>query len=551
MSAPTVGEKERSLINKELDGAAEGQMEAADAKICASQPSTPIIIVTGRPFHEYADETKTALEKWNQLAHTPKLYRRSGKLVTLVDKAGRMIIEQIELDELRLMLSRAANYHKAVRDGYVLVTAPPILVSSVMSRRDLEVPELAGVVESPVLRSDGSILQEPGYDGDTHLFYHPAAGLGTLALPEHPTATELEAALQLVDEAITDFPFEDSASKANAIAMLLTALARPAIDGCVPMAVISGTNPGVGKGLLASVASMIATGAAASVETVPATDEEFRKKITSQLRTGRAFIVWDNVRGTVQSTALEAVLTGRFWSDRLLGTNDVVEVQQKATWIMTGKNVSLGTDIARRCYQIRLVSPQSRPWQQDDFKHPRLLEWVTNNRAELLGALLTLAAAWFDIGRPEAHIKPLGSFEEWSRVIGGMLENAGVEGFLDNLEDMYASTTEEERQWEEFLAAIKKHSHGNSFTIAELAKALPGSVEVPANAIQSALPEAFLSTSDPRQRLGKAFSSRVGTKYGPDALYLERDGQDSHSKAARWRVRAGKEEKQLAAVKAA
>jgi hypothetical protein len=317
------------------------------------------------------------------------------------------------------------------------------------------------------------------------------------------------------------------------------------------MAVISGTNPGTGKGLLSSVASLIATGTAASVETVPATDEEFRKKITSQLRTGRAFIVWDNVRGTVQSTALEAVLTGRFWSDRLLGTNDVVEVQQKATWIMTGNNVSLGTDIARRCYQIRLVAPESTPWLKCNFKHSSLLEWVANNRAQLLGALLTLAAAWFDSGEPEAHIKPLGSFEEWNRVLGGILEHAGVEGFLSNLEDMYTATTEEDRQWTLFLSAIRKHFHGNSFTIAELAKEFPGSVEVPANAIQSALPEAFLSTSDPRQRLGKAFSSRVGTKYGPDALYLERDGQDSHSKAARWRVRAGKEEKQLAAVKAA
>jgi hypothetical protein len=497
----------------------------------------PAIVVTGRPFRFYAEEAAQALTAHND---PPTLYRRSGRMVKVTDDdAGRPTIQFVGRDELCLLLSHAADFYRATGLCQVHVAPPQTVVNSVLTRRDLSLPVLVGITECPVLRRDGTVLQTPGYDETTRLLYRPAPGLELPSVSLDPSAHEVHNAVALLEEAIGDFPFEDQASKANAIALLLTAPVRSAVEQLVPMAVISATNPGAGKGLLANIAAVIATGSEAAVEGAPSADEEFRKKITALLRAGRQFIVWDNVRGTLQSTALEAVLTACNWSDRLLGTNENLCFPQRSTWVATGNNISLGTDLARRCYQIRFISSESRPWEREDFKHPELLCWVAQHRGELLAALLTLSRAWFAAGCPEAHLKAFGSFEQWSQVVGGILENAGIQGFLGNRNQMLADTDEEDQQWSLFLAALKRHFRGKSFTIAQLVQATTGHAESKAKSIADTLPAAFLDTKHGRQHqlLGKAFSSRLKTKYGPAGLYLDRDGNDSHTKAARWCVR--------------
>ena len=48
-------------------------------------------------------------------------------------------------------------------------------------------------------------------------------------------------------------------------------------------------------------------------------------------------------------------------------------------------------------------------------------------------AALTLIRAWIAAGRPKGK-KTLGKFEGWAEVMGGILQVAGVPGFLDQLE---------------------------------------------------------------------------------------------------------------------
>jgi hypothetical protein len=58
---------------------------------------------------------------------------------------------------------------------------------------------------------------------------------------------------------------------------------------------------------------------------------------------------------------------------------------------------------------------------------------VTDHRGDLIAALLVLARYWFLNGRPKPKkVRSLGSFETWCNVVGGILELAGVEGFLGN-----------------------------------------------------------------------------------------------------------------------
>jgi len=98
----------------------------------------------------------------------------------------------------------------------------------------------------------------------------------------------------------------------------------------------------------------------------------------------------------------------------------------------------LSSEIARRTVRIRLDSLTDRPWLRRDFRHPDLREWAITHRPQIVWSALTLIAAWLAEGQSTRTDAPrLGMFENWSRVIGGILDTAGIPGFLANLEELY------------------------------------------------------------------------------------------------------------------
>src|ERR1022692_1284527 len=136
------------------------------------------------------------------------------------------------------------------------------------------------------------------------------------------------------------------------------------------------------------------------------------------------------------------------------GANRTGDSPRADIFTVTGNNLVLGGDLPRRCYWIRVDAQLSEPWRDRTFKHPKLTAWVLDNRGQLLSAILTLARAWSVAGQPSAAIPVLGSFEEWCRIIGGILDFAGIEGFLANLDELYKQSDPFMAAWEAFLAGL-------------------------------------------------------------------------------------------------
>ncbi|GAI88760.1 unnamed protein product, partial [marine sediment metagenome] len=79
---------------------------------------------------------------------------------------------------------------------------------------------------------------------------------------------------------------------------------------------------------------------------------------------------------------------------------------------------------------------------------------MKENRGKLLGAILTMARAWVEAGKPTPKGLPtLGGYEDWVNTIGGILAHGGFTDFLGNLDFMYQQADVETPQWEEFFAA--------------------------------------------------------------------------------------------------
>lgn len=514
------------------------------------------ICITDRQLREVVDDSLLALTQHNT---PPATFLRNGNLVRLkVDEKGRTSIAELSEAGLRGRLERAANYFAVAKEGLEFVELPPIAVvrdilalnvNEELGRLEYRrLPGLDAVVESPVVRPDGTILLKAGYDPRTRLFYAPAPSLLDLQVEDTPTNAQVADAVAVVDEVICDFPFDDEASHANFWGHLVTLFVRPAIDGRVPLAMYDKPTPGTGGSLLAEAAVAIATGRDVEMTGAPREEEEWRKLVSTLLGAGDTVILIDNVEHVLESDALARAITAGEWSDRALGTMEKLRAPSRAVWAVTGNNVALGRNLVRRVYPIRLDAKMPDPHRRSGFRHPELLPWILQERRRIVAAVLTVCRSWYAAGRPAAGTPVMGSFEAWSRVVGGILAHAGVHGFLGNWETMLEESGEEKRPWEAFLTALALEFGLESFSVAQVERrissrtdlrdVLPNDLSELVQVIPSqspVYPDTVKIGPKFKIRLGKAFQKRAGTRYG-DGVYVERAGEDTDKKIALWRV---------------
>jgi hypothetical protein len=498
-------------------------------------PLLPIIVTSNRPLRDVSRDALAALVVAND---PPTIFQRGGALVRVRrDERGQPLIEPLGEAALRGRLARAANFLRVGADGSPRHVAPPLDVV-----RDLasipgwpRVPSLAGLIEVPVLRPNGTVFAEPGFDSESGLYFAPAPGLKVPPIPERPTVEDVTRALGLIGEALCDFPFGGAADRANAIALLLTPIVRPAIAGAIPLAVITAPSPGTGKSLLASLASIIATGRPAGVMAETSDDEEWRKRITTVLKAPQNVALIDNIQRPLGSPVLAAMLTSDTWEDRLLSTNQTVRLPQRTTWVVTGNNVRLVGDLPRRAYVITLDAKTVRPWERVGFRHPDLIRWVRENRGELLWSCLVLARHWVALGHLEADVPTLGSFEGWVRTLGGILGAAGVQRFLGNATQVHEVLAESHLGWGGFLRAWIREFGDGPVAVAQVAERLVSSSEF-RDALPDDLADVIVGERVNRRRLGVALRKRLGVRFADDGVRLELATNDGHRNCRRWRV---------------
>lgn len=331
---------------------------------------------------------------------------------------------------LREQLTRAAEWVslKETKGGDVIEVPahpPTWVVPEIEARKHWDqIRYLSGVVDSPVLRPDGTLLERAGYDAATGLLYAPNAGYP--AAPATPTQHDAAAAAAELLDVVVDFPFKSDAHRAAWVAGVLTPLARYAFSGPSPLFLIDANIRSAGKTLLADATGEIVSGRAMP-RTPQAPDEnEEIKRITAIALDGTRLVLLDNINRPLGSGALDAVLTGTTWSERILGKSEKVELPLMTVWYATVNNVVFKGDTARRCLHIRLDSDLEKPEYRENFKHPNLLAWVSENRPRLVMAALTILRAYCAAGKPTMAFKPWGSFDGWSRLVRSAIVWAGL-----------------------------------------------------------------------------------------------------------------------------
>lgn len=119
-------------------------------------------------------------------------------------------------------------------------------------------PVLRGLITSPTLLRDGSVLETPGYHAGSGLFFEPD-GTDFPSIPRRPTRDDAPAALAPIDDLLEECALVDATDRSVALAMILTGLVRRDLEAALLFGLTARTS-GTGKSFLASVAAFMATG---------------------------------------------------------------------------------------------------------------------------------------------------------------------------------------------------------------------------------------------------------------------------------------------------
>jgi putative DNA primase/helicase len=411
--------------------------------------SIPVINVGNGNLPSLSNEAWAALKRANNPEY---LFQRGGVLVRIeVDDTGAPTLRVLTADKLRHELARCAKWIRHDKYGNESETLPPMyLVKDLLAYATLPLPVLVRLTRIPVFASDGSLVLEPGYHAAAKIYYHPPASLRFLDVAPCPSAQDLEFAQFLILDLLKGFPFVGASDLAHAVALFLLPFARELINGPTPNHLIESPTPGTGKGLLADVLLRTAIGPNISGFSQAHTGEEWRKRLTASFLKGDDVILIDNLTEALDSGELASALTTIYWEDRLLGRNETVKTPVRCVWVTTANNPVMSTEISRRSIRIRLDPRVDRPWLRTKFPQKNLKEFADDARALLVRAAHTMIRAWLSAGKPAPKTTRLGSYEIWSDVIGGILEVAGIPGFLGNILDFYEAADTDGALWREF-----------------------------------------------------------------------------------------------------
>lgn len=347
-------------------------------------------------------------------------------------------IVPVRVNHIAELMTRAATFERfdMRSEEWVAIDCPQRVADTYLAREgQWKLPTLAGIVNCPTLRPDGSVLDQPGYDAATGVLYQPENGTVFSPVIDKPTKDQAREALDFLLDIISTFPFVAEADRAVAMSAILTSTIRRSLETS-PLHGYDAPVPGTGKSMLIDIASMICDGREAAVISAGRSEEEAEKRLGAALIAGDTIIAVDNVERPIGGELFCQALTQRQLKIRILGLSVLAEVPTNCSIFANGNNLTFEGDIVRRALLASLDAKVERPELRKFDRNP--IETVRADRDSYVNAALTVLRAFHVAGRPKQS-DPLGSFEDWSRWVRDALIWLGMDDPCATMEKMRAT----------------------------------------------------------------------------------------------------------------
>jgi hypothetical protein len=352
------------------------------------------------------------IEASNVIAVSGETFQRGGLLVRIADD-GILAVTQPWLKnhiEESISFLRWDGRNKA----YIPSDSPPELATRYIHNRGTwQESELVGLLNGPIFRLDGTLLDAPGYDKKTGLLLRSRNTERFPRIPRKPTTTQLHEAFQTLWEPFALFPFVGPDDAAGTLSAMLTAIQRPVL----PTAPAFGFNAhvaGSGKTYLAKAISWL-SGNEPSEMPWSNEPEEQRKRLTAALLAGRSSVLIDNLNGMLDSDTLCSILTSERYEDRKLGVSENLNLSTRSLFLVTGNNLTVVKDLCRRVIVSTIDHGTEKPSKLAFPFNPVVR--VRENWLRYRAAGLTILSAYIAAGSTRITNDSVGSFEVWDSTI--------------------------------------------------------------------------------------------------------------------------------------
>jgi putative DNA primase/helicase len=416
------------------DEAPEAEPAGEDAaEAAAKTEDRPVIPVIPGLRHQAADAGIAALRGGHIYQRGPALVRcatvqAKNSHAETVHTPGIVNITQPYLER---ELGRAAGWNRPTKTGKKRIVDPPHDVAAqIISMQGLwPFPVLRGVIGTPTLRPDGTLLLVEGYDELTG--YYLLAPPIMPAIPDEPGKDDARKALAELKELIVEFPFVGQPSRSVGLSCLMTPVLRAAMP-VAPCHAATAPEAGTGKSYLFDTAAMVATGDLCPVVSMSkGSAEEREKRLIGCALSGHPIISLDNLTVALEGDFLCQLSERPRLLPRPLGTSEMTAIPNSFTVFANGHNLVVAADMAARRTIVAELDANVEDTTKRTFQSPSPTQKIAANRGKYVAAALTMARAYVVAGCPDVLTLP--SYDAWSRYVRSPLIWLGEADPIDTM----------------------------------------------------------------------------------------------------------------------
>jgi len=182
--------------------------EGADARLTQQEPSAetrPIVILRPGETREVLKETEAAMIQNEALE---QIFQREDQVVRIINCDNGLMprpgvqlpqhcamLTQVQSHYLAALFEEATVFVKLLKKGATSVPCPSALpITYLQSAGQWLIPRIRAIIHAPTLRPDATVIQTPGLDTSTGIYYDPA-GIDFPEVPDSPTLEDAREAI--------------------------------------------------------------------------------------------------------------------------------------------------------------------------------------------------------------------------------------------------------------------------------------------------------------------------------------------------------------------
>ncbi|MFC1451856.1 hypothetical protein ACFLSJ_00765 [Verrucomicrobiota bacterium] len=405
--------------------------------------------------------TASAADLGRLLAPTRTVYNRGGTVVRVfTDKSGSPVVEPVKPAAMSSIFETVAQLVKLDRRGNgEHPQAVPTVCTEQMAKVIMaapgflsRLPQLSLITKCPVLvkGSDGTLRQVCGYDEETGILAHG------YAVPQ----ISVDRAKAVLDDSLADFQFATRGDQARAVAALITPalITGDLIDGRAPIDLGEADDSQAGKGYRNRLTAAVYNDSVRTVTQRKGGVGSLEEAFNRYLIQGANFVSLDNIRGQVDSPAIESFLTEDTYMARAPYVDAMVETRRTVVQL-TSNRADITGDLANRSSCVRILK-RTEGYAYRTFAEGDILGHVRANQPLYLGAVFSVIKAWWTAGRPKTE-ETRHDFRAWVQSLDWICQNLlGTCPIMDGHRETQVRITTPALNWLRDIAlAVKRQGH--------------------------------------------------------------------------------------------